>query len=267
MRHCEYLKPNGEFCGSPALRGRDYCYWHLTSVARRLRAEKQEATCDPTPLELPPLEDANSIQLAIMMVMDAIVHDRIGHRKAAQLLYALQLASCNLKQGVCFQPAPEAMPEGMQQPRPVRCTQYDQLELDFDIAEHAGQLKSTELPEPEREADPANNVWIDRYGAAPDLRGTSEENKELDQKLRDILLKAGHTENPQFRRDLVLLYLAKAPEAPSQAGLAATSQKLLFPRKPPEGVEEKWYEQRQANCDAAWDKTIADREVARKNSA
>ncbi len=267
MRHCEYLKPNGEFCGSPALRGRDYCYWHLTSVARRLRAEKQVATADPAPLELPPLEDANSVQLAIMMVIDAMLRNRLGPRMSGQLLYALQLASCNLKQGVCFQPAPEEMPEDLNlNIRPVRCTQYDQLELDFDIAEHAGQLKSTELPEPERDADPANNVWIDRYGVAPDLRGTSEENKELDQKLRDILLKAGHTENPQFRRDLVLLYLAKAPEAPSQAGLAATSQKLLFPRKPPAGVEEKWYEQRQANCDAELDR-LAEQEAARKNSA
>ncbi len=49
MRNCEYLKPNGEFCGSPALRGRDHCHWHLICVARRLRAEKQEATQDRTP--------------------------------------------------------------------------------------------------------------------------------------------------------------------------------------------------------------------------
>ena len=264
MRHCEYLKPNGNFCGSPALRGRDYCHWHLTCIARRLRTEKQEATADPTPLELPPLEDANSVQLAIMMVIDAMLHNRIGPRMSGQLLYALQLASINLRQGVNFQPAPEALPENMNQPRPVRCTQYDQLELDFDIPEHAEQLKSTALPEPEREADPANNVWIDRYGAVPDLRGTSQENKELDEKLREILVKAGHTENPQYRRDLVLLYLAKAPEAPSQAGRAAAPQKVLFPRKPPESVQQQWHEQRHANCMAEIDQSIADQEAARK---
>jgi hypothetical protein len=268
MHHCEYIKPNGEFCGTPALRGRDYCHWHLIFIARRLRTEKQEATADSTPLELPPLEDANSVQLAIMMVVDAILHDRIGPRKSGQVLYALQLAGNNLKQGVCFQPAPEAMPEATAlRIKPVRCSQYDQLELDFDIVEHAEQLKSTApLPEPERNADPASNPWIGRYGAAPDLRDTSEEYKQLDKGLRDFLLEAGRTEDPQHRRDLVLAYLQCAPEAPSQAGRAALSQKVLFPRKPPESVQKQWYEQRQANCDAELDR-LADQEAARKKTS
>jgi hypothetical protein len=38
---------------------------------------------------------------------------------------------------------------------------------------------------------------------------------------------------------------------------------VLFPRKPPEGVQEQWYKQRQANCDAEFDK-ITEREAARK---
>jgi hypothetical protein len=269
MRHCEYIKPNGEFCGSPALRGRDYCHWHLTFVARRLRAEKQEATADRTPLELPPFEDANSIQLSIMMVVDAILHDRIGPKKGNQLLYALQLASNNLKQGVNFQPAPKVLSDGTVLPvKTVRCTQYDQLELDFDIAEHAEQLKSTELPQPERSADPANNPWIDRYGAVPDHASTSEDEaavlKKLDQMLRDTLLEASRSEDPQYRRDMVLLYLQNAPEAPMQAGRAAAPQKVLFPRKPPESVQQQWHEQRHANCTAEIDKAIADQEAARK---
>jgi len=272
MRHCEYIKPNGNFCGSPALRGRDYCHWHLVCIARRLRAEKQEATADTTPLELPPLEDANSVQLAIMMVIDAMLHNRIGPRMSGQLLYALQLASINLRHGVNFQPAPEALSDGTVLPvKPVLCTQYDQLELDFDIPEHAEQLKSTELPQPERSADPANNPWIARYGAVPERAGESEDEvallKKLDKKLREALLEAGRSENPQYRRDLVLLYLHNAPEAPAQAGRAATSQKVLFPRKPPAGVQQQWFEQRHANCMAEIDKGIADQEAARKSSA
>src|SRR5208283_4349526 len=230
MRHCEYAKPNGEFCGSPALRGRDYCYWHLTCVARRLRAEKQEATQDSAPLVLPPLEDANSIQLAVMMVMDAMLRNRIVPKMSGQLLYALQIASCNLRQGVCFQPANALNAEGQtEKMTPVRCTQYDHLEEDFEITEHAGQLKSAELPMPVRaESGSPDNPWVARYGAAPDLHGTCEGYKELDKKLRDILLEAGRTENPQYRRDLVLAYLEYAPEAPMQAGRAAGPQKVLF---------------------------------------
>jgi len=254
MRTCEYAKPNGEFCGSPALRGRDYCHWHLTCVARRLRAEKQEATQDCTPLVLPPLEDANSIQLAVMMVMDAMLRNRIAPKMSGQLLYALQIASCNLRQGVDFQPAREALPEGMNlQVKPVRCTQYDQLELDFDIVEHAEQLKSTALPPPERNADPANNPWVARYGAVPDSASKSEDEvalgKKMDEVLRDTLLEASRTQNPQYRRDLVLAYLQHAPEAPAQAGRAAGPQKVLFsvrgndaispqpPKKEPEPVK------------------------------
>ncbi len=261
MRNCEYLKPNGEFCGSPALRGRDYCHWHLICVARRLRAEKQEATQDRTPLELPPLEDANSVQLAVMMVIDAMLRQRIGPRMSGQLLYALQIASSNLKQGVCFQPAKAQSEEG----KPVRCTQYDALEADFDIAEHAEQLKSTELPMPVRaDSGSPDNPWVARYGAVNAPGITSPGTRVLDDLVRDTLLEASRTQSPQLRRDLVLAYLEHAPEAPAHAGRAAGPQKVLFPRKPPEGVQEQWYEQRHANCSAEIDKATEQQEAARK---
>jgi len=39
---------------------------------------------------------------------------------------------------------------------------------------------------------------------------------------------------------------------------------VLFPRKPPESVQQQWYEQRQANCDAEMDQLIEQQEAARK---
>jgi hypothetical protein len=224
MRNCEYLKPNGEFCGSPALRGRDYCHWHLICIARRLRAEKQEATQDRTPLELPPLEDANSVQLAVMMVIDAMLRNRISPRMSSHLLYALQIASSNLKQGVCFQPAKLQTADG-KTPKmtPVRCTQYDALEADFDIAEHGEELKTSPLPMSERGADPASpdHPRVERYGVVVEPGSKLADTGITDELLRDVLLEASRTQNPQYRRDLVLAYLRHAPEAPSQAGLAA----------------------------------------------
>jgi hypothetical protein len=102
-RQCEHIKTNGEFCGSPALRGRNYCYFHLTYIGRRLRAERlharaMAAAADPrvVPLELPPLEDANSVQMAVMQVIDAILHNRLDNKRAGLVLYALQTASSNL---------------------------------------------------------------------------------------------------------------------------------------------------------------------------
>lgn len=102
-RQCEHIKTNGEFCGSPALRGRNYCYFHLTYIGRRLRAERVRekaasygVDASVVPLELPPLEDANSVQMALMQVIDAILHNRIDNKRAGLVLYALQTASSNL---------------------------------------------------------------------------------------------------------------------------------------------------------------------------
>jgi hypothetical protein len=45
---------------------------------------------------LPVLEDANSIQVALMQVMRLLISAQIDHRTAGLLLYALQTASVNL---------------------------------------------------------------------------------------------------------------------------------------------------------------------------
>ncbi len=91
---CHHFKTNGVFCGSPALRGHRFCYFH-----HQWREDEPEEKPDakPAPFELPLLEDANAVQLALQRVMQAILHDEIDNRKAGLLLYALQTASSNLK--------------------------------------------------------------------------------------------------------------------------------------------------------------------------
>ncbi len=89
---CQHVKADGTRCGSPALTQRPYCYAH----AQMLRPAQGLAP-------LPPLEDANAIQCALMLVADAIVRDLIDLKRAALLLYALQIASANLKR-VRFEP-------------------------------------------------------------------------------------------------------------------------------------------------------------------
>jgi hypothetical protein len=34
---CRHVKEDGAYCGSPALRERKYCYYHLMERGRRLR--------------------------------------------------------------------------------------------------------------------------------------------------------------------------------------------------------------------------------------
>jgi hypothetical protein len=50
-----------------------------------------------TPLDLPPLEDELSIQLALMEVTQALAANEIDPKRAGLLLYALQVASANVK--------------------------------------------------------------------------------------------------------------------------------------------------------------------------
>jgi hypothetical protein len=52
---------------------------------------------------LPPLEDANGVQCAIMQVAHAVLHKQIDRLTANTLLYALQTAASNLKR-VRFEP-------------------------------------------------------------------------------------------------------------------------------------------------------------------
>jgi hypothetical protein len=157
-RQCEHIKPNGEFCGSPALHGRNYCYFHLTIIGRRIRAarsyEAAMARMSDTPaansktpnipLELPPLEDANSIQIALMQVVDAILNDRLDTKRAGLVLYALQTASSNLARGADFRQSDGATVAGS----------YEQFEQDFEVGDDMPDLKvdHTQVDEDEHEA-------------------------------------------------------------------------------------------------------------------
>jgi hypothetical protein len=67
---CEKVREDGTVCGSPRMKGYNYCYAH--DRMRQVRPQK---------LALPPLEDANSIQLAVMMVQKALIDDEISEKK------------------------------------------------------------------------------------------------------------------------------------------------------------------------------------------
>ncbi len=82
---CRHIKANGEPCRAPASRGQDLCYFH------------QNAQALAKPERLPVLEDANAIQVALMIVMDGLYRYHIPHKTAALLLYGLQIAASNLR--------------------------------------------------------------------------------------------------------------------------------------------------------------------------
>ena len=95
IARCQHLKVNGTQCGSPALREQRYCYFHKDWRRKRLQINAKIRPGQGA-VTLPVLEDADSIQVALVQVMRLLISAQIDHRTAGLLLYALQTASANL---------------------------------------------------------------------------------------------------------------------------------------------------------------------------
>jgi hypothetical protein len=91
-KRCIQIKLDGIQCGSPALKDSKHCYfhskWHQDHVDKLYPGEIPY---------IPPLEDANAVQFAIMQISNCILTNRIDGKTAGRMLYALQIASSNLK--------------------------------------------------------------------------------------------------------------------------------------------------------------------------
>ena len=94
---CQHIKVNGVQCGSPALRRNRFCFFHKRFQTESIRLSADRRRRGTATFILPVLEDANSIQMAIMQIMQFILTGQIEHKTASLLLYALQTASTNLR--------------------------------------------------------------------------------------------------------------------------------------------------------------------------
>ena len=92
---CQHVKVNGTQCGSPALRRRRLCFFHVRCQEQRARIAGSQF--GQARFVVPLLEDANSVQMALMQVMQLLSSGQMEHKTAALMLYALQTASCNLR--------------------------------------------------------------------------------------------------------------------------------------------------------------------------
>ena len=122
---CRHIKTNGRRCKSPCLGLSAFCYFHsrlllrhrnLVETAPTLAANLPDTPvsatgtrqylpeASPLELDLPPLEDVESIQVSISLLVAALARNRIDSKRAAVLLYGLQLASTNAR-SVTIEPA------------------------------------------------------------------------------------------------------------------------------------------------------------------
>ena len=85
---CRHIKPNGLRCESPALRGGHFCYYHS-----KIHTIGAEPHAKYGPLRLPPPEDPAAIQLSVARISNAVLNGTLDQKKAANLLYGLQIAA------------------------------------------------------------------------------------------------------------------------------------------------------------------------------
>ena len=94
---CQHIKVNGTQCGSPAVRRNRFCFfhkrWHEQHIVIATALSQQIQPC----LDVPVLEDANSVQVALMQVIQLLLAGQIEHKTAALVLYGLQTAASNIR--------------------------------------------------------------------------------------------------------------------------------------------------------------------------
>jgi hypothetical protein len=118
IRKCAQVGVNGAICKSPALRENKLCYYHnrdqqrrvVFQQARQMKLSKdfadypaQQELLNPEILEaldLPALDDAASIQVALTSVYRALLSGHIDTKRGGLVLYALQIAAANIQNAV-----------------------------------------------------------------------------------------------------------------------------------------------------------------------
>jgi hypothetical protein len=89
IRVCTHIKVNGVPCGSPALRGEVFCYFHQ----RMIRGVRTPAKSRLHPIAL--IENEEGIQASLMEIINALVRNTIDLRRAQLILRALHIAVRN----------------------------------------------------------------------------------------------------------------------------------------------------------------------------
>ena len=102
---CQHIRATGRSCGSPALRGETFCYFH-----NRANSTKGFSTT------IAFIEDATSLQCALMKVIDLLRGGHACYKECALLLYALRIASLNLKGFAAERAEREGVASGKPQP-------------------------------------------------------------------------------------------------------------------------------------------------------
>ena len=225
---CEHLRVNGTQCGSPALRRNHFCYFHKRWQETRIVLNANRARRGRAALDLPVLEDANSIQVSLMQVMRLILSGQLDPKTAGLLLYALQTASSNLSR-TNFEPVIKT--RVVIDPRTVDQTPLGEdpwCEEDFEEEELADQDEASEPVKAKPEDFGEDKEWTAEV-PVPDIEAQAEAGEKAEQIIPQIQAAAGVSACP---------HRTNSPGRPSPGELSHADREVRakwasVPRYPP----------------------------------
>lgn len=102
---CEYIQTGGRRCGSPALTGQRFCYYHtgqyqampMTTMFVEENPNVPKGEIPVSGFQVPFLDDAAAIQIGFMQLIHGVAHFRLEPRRAKLILSALHGAAANLR--------------------------------------------------------------------------------------------------------------------------------------------------------------------------
>ena len=90
-----HRRPDGRFAALPAPSDNTDAIQTIDYGPYPVGVSTSPAAWENTPLDLPPVEDTASIQLALIDVLQALAANQLDPKRAGLLLYGLQVASAN----------------------------------------------------------------------------------------------------------------------------------------------------------------------------
>jgi len=88
---CQFIKSDGETCGSYAVKNKRFCYFHGQTAEGRKKNRKKASY-------IPVLEDDLAVQMAVTNICRGLAEESLEPKRAATLLYRLQVATVALRQ-------------------------------------------------------------------------------------------------------------------------------------------------------------------------
>ena len=176
---CRHIHTLGHRCGSPCLRGEEFCYFHHTN-----HRPPPAPITDPellfagphTILDVPSLEDRPAIQLALLELARRVGNNTIDDKRAKILRSIYHSASINLaheeraaRSGRTISKSARDLPAN-RLPQPIPIAQATEIVQDVTFSPTLGPLAPVleyGLPEPEEECEPSLASIIDTYLNSP----------------------------------------------------------------------------------------------------